>query len=360
MDDLLSGTAFLERAQDSLSWARRSIDINEGKGSSAYFSRLHHPLKGWSKPYPETTGYLIETLLRYQPVFPEMKWLVDHSIQCGHWLLSIQHASGAFPALYADTGKPSVFNTGQILFGLKALYELTQDQRWYTALERAAVWLLSKLDGRSQWSQHLYQKGYVPAYHTRIIWAMLEANQLLKNDHLEHTMANGLETFFEKYLDQHRIQDMGFAPGKPAFTHTVAYTLRGALESGAILNRNDLMEQFRPVWEKLEAIFRKHHTLPGTFDIEWNGNYRFKCLTGHAQMALALGRAAQVYDEPMYDRIGRAVLIDMLPHLHSNGGVAGSSPVWGPYMRFKYPNWAVKFLLDALLFFSSANESKPE
>ncbi|MGH2874310.1 MAG: hypothetical protein ACRDL5_17860, partial [Solirubrobacteraceae bacterium] len=32
-----------------------------------------------------------------------------------------------------------------------------------------------------------------------------------------------------------------------------------------------------------------------------------------------------------------------------SGGLPGSNPVWGPYMRFSLPNWAAKFLLDALL-----------
>jgi hypothetical protein len=359
MNDILSGTAFQERAQRSLDWARRSIEVNKGKGSSAYFSRLHHPLKGWSKPYPETTGYLIETLLNYRSVFPEMQWLSDHSIQCGRWLLDIQQPTGAFPALYANSGKPSVFNTGQILFGLKALYELTEDRRWYTSLERASVWLLSKLDGRSQWSQHLYQKDYIPAYHTRIIWAMLEANQLLKDNHLEQAMANSLHHFFDEYLEGDQVRNMGFAPSRPTYSHTVAYTLRGALESASILKRKDLLEQLHPVWETLEEIFREHPVVPGTFDLDWKGNYRFKCLSGQAQLALALGRAAQVYDEFMYIRVARTLMIDLLPHIHSNGGMAGSSPVWGPYMRFKYPNWAVKFLLDALLFFSSTTESRP-
>jgi hypothetical protein len=30
------------------------------------------------------------------------------------------------------------------------------------------------------------------------------------------------------------------------------------------------------------------------------------------------------------------------------GGVKGSDPLWGPYMRFRMPSWAVKFTLDAL------------
>jgi hypothetical protein len=31
------------------------------------------------------------------------------------------------------------------------------------------------------------------------------------------------------------------------------------------------------------------------------------------------------------------------------GGLKGSHPIWGRYMFGTYPNWAAKFLMDALL-----------
>jgi hypothetical protein len=30
------------------------------------------------------------------------------------------------------------------------------------------------------------------------------------------------------------------------------------------------------------------------------------------------------------------------------GGLSGSAPIWGRYMRFRYPNWGIKFFLDAI------------
>ena len=31
------------------------------------------------------------------------------------------------------------------------------------------------------------------------------------------------------------------------------------------------------------------------------------------------------------------------------GAIPGSSPIWGAYSRFEFPNWAAKFFADALL-----------
>jgi hypothetical protein len=32
------------------------------------------------------------------------------------------------------------------------------------------------------------------------------------------------------------------------------------------------------------------------------------------------------------------------------GGVKVSDPIWGSYMTYRYPNWAVKFFVDAIMF----------
>jgi hypothetical protein len=44
------------------------------------------------------------------------------------------------------------------------------------------------------------------------------------------------------------------------------------------------------------------------------------------------------------------------------GAIAGSYPFYGRYERFKYPNWASKFFVDALLTLhkvESGNDSLP-
>ena len=38
-----------------------------------------------------------------------------------------------------------------------------------------------------------------------------------------------------------------------------------------------------------------------------------------------------------------------VPDTAIRGGIAGSSPIWGDYSRFEYPNWAAKFFSDALM-----------
>ena len=40
-------------------------------------------------------------------------------------------------------------------------------------------------------------------------------------------------------------------------------------------------------------------------------------------------------------------LIPSRPNIH--GAIAGSAPFYGAYMRFRYPNWAAKFFVDAMM-----------
>ena len=40
------------------------------------------------------------------------------------------------------------------------------------------------------------------------------------------------------------------------------------------------------------------------------------------------------------------------------GGLPGSFPTWGQYMRFALPNWAAKFYLDALLLQTAGVDEK--
>ena len=42
------------------------------------------------------------------------------------------------------------------------------------------------------------------------------------------------------------------------------------------------------------------------------------------------------------------------------GALGGSYPIWGDYMTYAFPNWAVKFFADALMIQESVmNELEP-
>ena len=79
--------------------------MHQLNGSAAYYSTWNPFRKSWAPAYPETTGYLIETLLDYNSEYP---WTADYAEKCADWLLGVQMPSGAFPSLYATSGKPKL------------------------------------------------------------------------------------------------------------------------------------------------------------------------------------------------------------------------------------------------------------
>jgi hypothetical protein len=104
--------------------------------------------------------------------------------------------------------------------------------------------------------------------------------------------------------------------------------------------------------------FEKRGYLGGQYDEVLNSSAEYSCLTGDAQMAIVLRKLAD-REGGNGDRFARAALrlnrqvmhcqdLDAL-HPGVRGGVPGSCPMSGSYIRFGYPNWAAKFLSDALL-----------
>ena len=112
--------------QSTANWLLKSI--NKGKGGScAHFS----PLLGWSKPYPETTGYIIPTLLKLYNYYHDERFLVAAS-STGEWLLSIQNKDGSWPGgLYPNKNLPGFLEKNNIpdkdVLGSKFLTSLVEE-----------------------------------------------------------------------------------------------------------------------------------------------------------------------------------------------------------------------------------------
>jgi hypothetical protein len=356
MRNFLSKKDISRHSDSALGWLRRGLEVTGGQGFPHSFS----PIYGWAAAYPETTGYLIETFFDYgkRKNDPELT-------QIGHsqaaWLCRQQLENGAFAGgtIDVEIKKPSAFNTGQILLGLahatsESHSDFEKKQLLFVA-EKAAVWLadLTELDG--SWKNGLYQPDFCPIYHTRAVWGALEANVFLKNPHVESAMRRALEFYFKQVSADFCLKNAGFFPNKPAFTHTIAYTIRGFLESGILLNEEKYVQIARSVLDKIILIRAKKGRTAGAFSENWTGDFSFKCVTGNCQLSLIASRFFEVTNDEKY----RLAAVDFLSEIignqqvtHSkdmNGAMPGSSPFWGQYMRFRYPNWAAKFFLDALL-----------
>jgi hypothetical protein len=352
----LSPADWHHRTHLALEWVLRSIDACDGQGSAHSWS----PLLGWSRAYPETTGYLLETLLDYLPTLPDPlhEQVYSRTRSSAEWLLRIQHADGAYAGLLAGHSKPSVFNTAQILFGLTRCHE-TQllDIQTLAALRRATEWLLATQETDGSWQAAAYVEGFEPTYYTRVVWGILRANSVLQNPKTHARMQHTLRRYAQRIGPDGWLHEAGFWANKPAFSHTIAYALEGLLESAVLLHDADTLRQALRSADFFLQKIKTDGTVAGRYAHDGSNDLSFRCLTGLCQMSLVYRRAGQLTGQTRYTLAADDLLAQALEHQviqpafwqrPARGALAGSSPLWGAYLPFRYPNWAVKFLLDAL------------
>ena len=165
-DHLLAAANWLKRAQDAT-------------GDGGFVGR-YNLRSGWSSSYPETTGYIIPTLLRLADTLGDDDYLkrAERAIE---FLLSVQLPSGAFPGaeIAENRTNPSPFNTGQIMHGLQAWAKRTGDERCRTALFRAGRWLCEIQDPSGAWLKFFYQE-LATDYSAHLTCWLAEAGEFLE------------------------------------------------------------------------------------------------------------------------------------------------------------------------------------
>ncbi len=334
------------RTDAALSWVRRSISVTRDQGSAHSWS----PFFGWAKAYPETTGYLVETLLAYASV-KEDESLRDLALGCASWLDTIQLPSGAFPGLLAGNTKPSVFNTSQILFAAPHI----------KGANRAVDWLLSVLESDGAWRAHAFVPGFVPSYYTRAVWGVLYANKFIQKPEIEDLMRQSLHFYAARFLPNQALESWGFRAGEAAFTHTLAYALEGFLECAQLLNEPVILDQTICALERL--LMEREQVggrTAGRYDARWRGDYSFRCITGNCQLSILYHKAWTLTGEPKFKAASHSFLTEIIgfqklgANKNTFGALPGSAPFWGPYLPFRYPNWTAKFFLDAMLVWGCA------
>ena len=334
-------------------WLLKSIEVCEGNGSAAFY----HPIKGWSKAYPETTGYIIPTLLELYKKTKENIFL-EYAISCSDWLLTLQLKNGSFPGGVGGKEAPNVFDTGQIIFGLTAIYEFTEEKKYLNALKKAVIHLLEILESDGSWKKEAYIQNYIPSYYTRVIWAVLQADKYLKISDLKSKMKLALIFYLKRINSNCTIQNWAFNSKEKALTHTIAYTIRGFLESSLILEDEKMLAIAERIAEKLLEVVQANEKLAGSYDENWEGDYHFICVPGHFQMSIVFYRLYEITQKELYLKWAFKLFKEgekaqiMIPFKNIYGGFSGSYPVWGEYQRFKLLNWSMKFYLEADLKFN--------
>ncbi|MBE9181197.1 hypothetical protein IQ268_21790 [Oculatella sp. LEGE 06141] len=333
--------------EEAVQWLKRAHDVSPNDGVSWGYS-----LKGgWRPSYRETSGYIAVTFFDWHQYAKDDSR--ERAIAIANWCVQMQNADGSISDPRYGSGG-IVFDTGQVLLGLVRAFQETNDPKFLQAANRAGDWLVNVADAEGRWTKNTHN-GIPHVYNTRVAWALLQLHQLHPTPDRERVARANLDWAVSQ--QQHGLFDQcAFTPGVAPFTHTIAYAIRGLLESGLLLNDQTYLNAANAGAIAMTSHVRADGFIPGQIDLNGKPHGRYCCLTGNCQMAIIwLKLFAQNQERWYYESAASSLRYVMAcqdirtsdPNIR--GGIKGSHPIWGTYTRLSYPNWAAKFFVDALL-----------
>jgi glycosyltransferase involved in cell wall biosynthesis len=337
------GIAWLGHAQDNSA-------SRDGAVASHYSL-----IKGWSASYPETTGYIVPTMLAYAKLHNDES-VRQRAQRMLDWLMSIQFPEGGFQGgqIGITPVVPVTFNTGQILLGLVAGTKEFGDQ-YREAMLRAADWLVKTQDSDGCWRSYPtpFASPGEKAYETHVAWGLLEAARLVPNKpYAESALAN-IRWALGRQQSNGWFADCCVSDASHPLTHTLGYVLRGLVEAYRFTNDELLLQASRKTADGLLSAVKEEGFLPGRLNSHWEPSVSWACLTGSAQIALCWLMLYQDTTDTRYRDVGfatnRYLRRTMRPTgpVEIHGGIKGSFPVSGGYCPYEYPSWACKFFIDS-------------
>jgi hypothetical protein len=337
-------------------WLARAQDATGCGGVSAYYDAIQ---QAWAGAYPETTGYIIPTFFRYA-AFSGRGEYRQRAIRMAEWESSIQLADGGVRAGTLDAPQvvPTIFNTGQVLFGWLAAWQETHDPRFQDSAARAADWLAAAQDPDGAWRRFAspFTAHALNTYNTRVAFALAKASQILGEARYLDAAVRNVEWALTQMRPNGWMDNNDLEDNERPLTHTVAYATRGILEVGLIAAHANFVEAATRIARAVAQTQRRDGALPGRLGSRWQAASRWTCVTGNAQMAIIWQRlAAQTGDRSWIPAAEQAVHFNLsIQDLTAvddgvRGALPGSHPRSGGYMKNRYPNWAAKFGMDALM-----------
>jgi len=343
----------------AIDWVLRAHQESGDGGISKGYNLVR---LNWAPSYPETTGYTIPTLLNiaHQHGHPELKTL---ALSLATFLIKSATPEGGVAHWHADSSScPIVFDTGQVIFGWLAAYDVSGEERYLQSAINAGNWLISIQDQSGSWKSNQYL-GVEKVIDTRVAWSLLELNQRYPSDSFIQSATCNLDWALRQQNYDGWFEKCAFDPGEDPITHTLAYTAEGLFECGYILNESKYIDSAQILADALLQCQRSDGSLASTYESDWRESSRSICLTGNCQMALLWLRFFEIKGDEAYLNAAREAILFVArtqnistPNLNVRGGIAGSHPIYAGYERFKYPNWAAKFFIDAVLALNKAEE----
>lgn len=336
------GIAWLSRAQDR--------SLSQDGGVARHFSLLN----GWATSYPETTGYIIPTMITYgqetgsRDAIARARRMLD-------WLAAIQFPDGGFQGgmVHQVPRVPVTFNTGQILMGLAAGAVL--DPRYLEPMRKAADWLVATQDTDGCWRKHPtpFAAAGEKTYETHVALGLMDAAAVDGNRGYLESALKQVDWALANQTANGWLAKCCLEEPMHPLTHTLGYALRGIVGAYLSSRQERYLQAACLTADGLMSALESGGTLPGRLDAQWRAAVDWVCLTGSSQIAHSWLLLHRETGRDAYRRAALATNAFVRKTVTTDGpddirgGVKGSLPVNGGYGTWQYLNWACKFTIDA-------------
>lgn len=345
----------LDKLRDEIiGWLCRAQDSSSSADGGV--ARDYSLLTGWNASYPETTGYIVPTMLRASRVTGRTD-LAQRAQRMADWLVATQFPEGGIQGsiITASPRVPVTFNTGQVLIGLATIAR--DDRKYLDGMNRAAVWLRDSIDDDGCWRKHPtpFAEPGEKAYETHVAWGLYEAARTAGDESYADAATANVKWALTKQEKSGWFRDNCLDQPDAPLTHTIGYLLRGLVESLRYKQDDEILAAALRCARPLAASVRADGFLPGRLDKNWNGTVSWACLTGSVQIATALRLLQEQVGTSEFSEAARRLQsyvfrsVDLSGPDWSRGAVRGSFPIDGLYGQWEYLNWAAKFCLDAVM-----------
>lgn len=350
------------RAREALHWLYRAQEATPDDGvSMGYFPLEGSDTQAWRPSYPETTGYIIVTLMDYGEQYhdPEAN---SRAWDMGRWEVAVQMASGAVQGgMLVDKERqtPAVFNTGMVLQGWTRLLDERWDDELAEAARKAANFLLEDqgTDGHFRTHGRFVGTDPIKTYNVLCAWPLYRLGVMLEEKKYREAALRLAQAAMGQQQANGWFAHNDLTRPEAPLTHTIGYTLQGLLEVGIAADDETMITSVTQGLDRMMHLVDQHGFLPGRLNAHWQPSCWSSCLTGSAQIAVVGFRLYEITGKPDYRSCSNRLVTFLqglqnvtTPHPGVRGGLAGSFPMLtGSYMTAGYPNWATKYFLDALI-----------
>jgi hypothetical protein len=311
---------------------------------------------GWASSYPETTGYIIPTMLAVAQL-RRRDDLSERAARMLDWCVRIQLPGGGFQGGRVDAQPvvPVTFNTGQILLGLTAGVE--SFGRYHGAMHSAARFLRDSQDPDGCWRKHPtpFAAAGEKAYETHVAWGLFAADRIAPNEGYGAAGWRQVQWALTKQQPNGWVRDCCLNRPDIPLTHTLGYYLKGLVEAHRWRPDEDLLAAALLTAKGLAGAQRADGALPGRLTPQWRAAVSWSCLTGNVQIADSWFYLGTTLNDATLLRAARDAnafvrrTLLLTGDVGERGGIKGAFPVHGDYGRYEYLNWSAKFAIDAWL-----------